>query len=245
MIAGLTCLTLGNLLAQPLAHIIPLSWTAETRLFSKSSKWEYFLGEDDEYIYLGMLIPPGKEAKQMLMTGMTVWVGKKAEHKRALGVRFPLGFPKEERPKTAQELKTTLFNWKEKEEGLEASFSQLELINKSGKMDTLLGSSTSPGGARGNLVFEKGYWVYELIVPKKAFDQKVKKLKKYNLVVMTGALSRPRDLQGTDAVGFANSYLYRMGSGGKKERERINDIFYYSDFTEEAKHKIKKADLDL
>ncbi|MCI4671494.1 MAG: hypothetical protein MRZ79_25350 [Bacteroidia bacterium] len=231
--------------SQPLAHIIPISWTAETRLFSQDSNWEYFLAEDNEYIYLGLLIPPGKESQQMLMTGLTVWFGKKEAHKQAVGVRFPLGFPKEEVPNTAQELKTTFFNWKEKKEAISKSFSQLELINRNGKMDTILGPTSTVGGVMSNCLFEGGFWVYELAVPKKAFPQNIKDLKKHNVVIMTGALKRPRDLQGTDAVGFANSQLYRMGSNGKKERERISDYYYYSDFTSEVKRKIKKANLNF
>lgn len=244
LIAGITFFS-NCMKAQPLAHVIPLSWTAETMLFSKSSKWEYFLGEDNDFIYLGMLIPPGKEAQQMLMTGMTVWIGKKEAHKNAIGVRFPLGFPDDERPETAQELKTMLFNWHEKEETVSASFTNMELINKSGKMDTLLGPASTVGGVGCHMVFEEGYWIYELILPKSIISEQTKEMKKQNVIVMTGALSRPRDLQGTDAVGFANSQLYRMGSGGKRQRERISDVFYFSDFTEEVKNKIKKVNLNL
>ncbi len=230
--------------AQPLAQKIPFPWTLETTSFKKSD-WEHFLGEDRDYIYLGLLIPRGKESQQVLMTGLTLWLGKKAEHKKSMGFRFPLGLPTSEIPHTTQKLQSVLFNWDEKADRIVKTFQQMEIINSNGKGDTLIGPANRIGGYRTTFTKVGDYWVYELIIPKEGLPDYLENNQKIKLNLRSGALGRPKDLRGTDAVGFVNSRLYRMGSGGKKERDRLNNLFYYSDYTQEVKLKLKKIELDL
>ncbi|MEO0899915.1 MAG: hypothetical protein AAFY71_26110 [Bacteroidota bacterium] len=234
----------SNLYAQPLARKIPMSWTQETIRWKKSD-WEYFLGEDKDYVYVGLLLPESRELKQVLITGLTVWLGKKEGHKKSLGVRFPLGLPIDERPSTPQELRSILFDWTAREEAILKSFTSMEVINVNGNMDTLLGPADRVGGFRSSLVYEADYWILELIIPKNLVPKDVKELKKKGVFLESGTLSRPRNLRGTDAVGISNSSIYGPNYTTKSDKERLDTFFYYGDFTVPIRQKIKGVGFDF
>ncbi|MEM7656921.1 MAG: hypothetical protein AAF399_12385 [Bacteroidota bacterium] len=169
---------------------------------------EYALQSGDTTLFIGMRISDQQLQQQILLCGLTLWVGKKPKIPHGKGIGFPVGTPEELRPQDSQR-----FLWVIRE--LEGKMNQevgnvegMELVNIYGGGEKTWGSHQRESGLRAAIGRDKNErMVIEWAIPLVLIEDKMDKKGRFDLWWQTGKLGRPKDVYGGDAVGLSGGAL--------------------------------------
>ncbi len=211
----------------------------------RKTGWHYFIGQDHQFIYLGILIPNRKDQDLIGMTGLTLWWGGRPEQKKSKGIAYPLGLPIEQQPNDPRYLDAILFDgainlW----EQIQLDTQRLYVQGKKPIDNPGFWQAKGLQAALGRTV--KGEWVYEAQVPLSLLEQPQKAGKAYQIHLITGALGRPTNLRGSDAIGISGgsaSNPRQISDKSSRSRQTIFDR--YATYTSPTRLRLTGLKLEI
>lgn len=227
------------------AHSLPVvdgqweEWEAEQ--WPKSEQ-EYAFSHTDSLLYVAIRLSDQQLQQQILLCGLTLWIGKKPKMPHGKGIGFPVGTPEELRPQDSQQ-----FLWVIRE--LEGHMPQevnnvegMELHNIYGNSETTWGSHTRENGLRAAIGRDRQErMVIEWAIPLELVVDQQDKKRRFDLWWETGKLGRPKDVYGGDAVAISGGSISnpdRVGGESLRMLQARQDR--YREFANQKELRLRK-----
>jgi hypothetical protein len=152
-------------------NIQQLSWknvnetsTKIPKYYNSESKIAYEVSNDNNHLYLKMLIGDKATKKQIMISGMSVWIDTTKKYSENFGLFYPL---KGKKPPTMDKEKSGQLQPKKEKRGLLKS--QFKSINLNGYKDGLHSMDTEKDLTLHLDIDENGYLIYNAKIPLRCF----------------------------------------------------------------------------